>query len=144
LSINIFHDNISFRLKDGRKIKKLISRIISEEYKISGDINIIITDDNSILKINTEYLQHNYFTDVISFSYYEEGTINGEVYISIDTVKTNAYNYNVSLNEELLRVLIHGILHLTGYEDNTKSEKISMSEMENKWIREYNRIRNEF
>jgi probable rRNA maturation factor len=139
LSIKIFQDNIQFRLSGRIEIKHLIKDLISEEKEIVGDINIILTNDFSLKEINVEFLQHNYYTDVISFGESEGGRINGEIYISIDTVKKNAFNYNVSSNEELLRVIIHGILHLCGYEDKNEAERNRMRKKEDKWMEVYHR-----
>ncbi len=91
-------------------------------------------DDESLIKINREFLQHNYFTDVIAFDYGDEETIDGEIYLSINTIKANALNYKVSLREEVLRVMIHGTLHLCGFNDLTEKEKIEMKSMEETWI----------
>ena len=140
MSIQIYYDRIDFRVKDWRKVKKLIEKVISKVDKVSGDLNFIITDDNSLKKINIEFLQHNYFTDVISFNYSSEGKISGEVYISLDTVKINAFNYNVSLDRELLRVIIHGVLHLCGYEDKCNKEKLEMRKQEEYWLLVYDSI----
>jgi rRNA maturation RNase YbeY len=137
LKVRIFYDNIDFRLKGWRKIKKVIEKVISEEGKISGDLNFIITDDNSLKKINAKYLKHNYFTDVISFDNNTDGKISGEVYISFDRVKINSVNYNVSLREEFMRVIVHGVLHLCGHRDNDKQTKSEMTRREDYWLSVY-------
>ena len=137
MKIKIFYDNLDFRLKGWRKIKKVIEKVISEEGKISGDLNFIITDDNSLRKINAKYLKHNYFTDVISFDNSTDGRISGEVYISLDRVRINSVNYNVSLGEEFVRVMVHGVLHLCGYCDNDKQTKSEMTTREDNWLGVY-------
>jgi len=135
LSIRIFYDETDFRIKDWRKVVKLVNEVIAKEQKISGDLNFIITNDNNLRKINVQFLEHDYNTDVITFDYNSENVVNGEVYISLETVKENSVNYNVSLRVELLRVIIHGVLHLVGYDDKTEEEKLEIRRMEDLWLR---------
>ena len=143
MKIRIFYDEVNFRLHGWRKAVKIFVRVIRKENKIPGDLSFIITDDKSIRKINTEFLKHNYFTDVITFDNSIEDVINGEIYISLDTVKINAINYNVSLRDEVVRVMIHGILHLCGYTDNSVKLRNNMSRLEDFWLSEYKDAINE-
>lgn len=140
MNIQIFYDNINFRVKNWRNVKKLIEKVISEEGKISGDLNFILTNDTILKEINVQFLKHNYYTDVVSFDYGEHNIIAGDIYISIDTVKINAKNYKVSYRLELVRVIIHGVLHLCGYDDKTAMEKDVMRRRENSWLRVYREI----
>jgi probable rRNA maturation factor len=134
LSVGIFYDGISFRYKGWRKIRTLLERIIADGKMIPGDVSIILTRDEKLRQINVEFLEHDYFTDVITFNYNSGDLVNGEIYISIDTVKGNAGNYKVSLVNELTRVMIHGILHLTGYDDKTEEGRRMMRSREDYWL----------
>lgn len=135
MSIRIFYDETNFRLKGWWKTRKLVEKVILKENKFTGDLSFIITDDETLQRINVQFLEHDYYTDVITFNNNSGDLIGGEIYISVDTVKKNAFNYNVSLNQEILRVMIHGVLHLLGYDDNTDKKREEMRQVEDSWIK---------
>ena len=114
-----------------QKIINWVKETASLYNKKTGDIAYIFCNDKRILEINNQYLQHDYYTDIITFDYSDEKQISGDIFISIDTVKSNSEKFNVLFQKELLRVLIHGILHLCGQEDKTPEEKKIMREKEN-------------
>jgi probable rRNA maturation factor len=143
LSIRIFYDITDFRLEGWQEFKKLINKVIRKEDRVAGDLSFIITNDETVRNINLQFLNHDHFTDVIAFSYNFENKVIGEIYISIDTVKLNSNNYNVSLKNELLRVMIHGVLHLVGYDDKSEEEKSRMRAMEDLWLEESEMRRDE-
>ena len=128
--ISFYNNNIKFVFSNKLLIKKWIKEVAkSNDYKI-GDINIIFMNDNDLLDINNKFLNHNYFTDIITFDYTEGNTLNGELYISIDTVKANAVEYGQVFLTELHRVIIHGILHLIGFDDHNEEDKLLMRKNE--------------
>lgn len=132
--IKLFYDNTAYRLRGSKRALNLIKKVIRKEKRISGDLNFIITDKYRLREVNIEFLKHDYFTDVIAFGYSDGKVTDGEIYMSLETIKENAINYKVSLKNELVRVMIHGTLHLCGYEDKTESEKFAMREKENYWL----------
>lgn len=134
MDIRIFYDEVLFRMKGWKKIVKIIIRIIKKENRKPGNINLIITNDRNLKEINIRFLKHDYDTDVITFDYNEKNIVNGEIYISFDSVKRNSHNYKVSLRSEMLRVIFHGVLHLCGYDDKSHEEKASMKRREDLWI----------
>lgn len=134
MNIRIFYDDTKYRLKSWKKVKELFRKVIKDENRLTGDLSFIITRDVVLRKINVQFLEHDYNTDVIAFNYNDRNIINGEIFISIDTVKSNSYNYNVSLSEELNRVMIHGVLHLCGYDDKTEEQRGEMTKLEDKWL----------
>ncbi len=135
--MKVYYEEVAFRLRNWKKIKELIVKVISKEGKFSGDLNFIFAGNEFIKSINREFLNHNRYTDVISFNYGEENDIYGEVYISVEQVKINAMNYKVSYSEEMLRVMIHGVLHICGYNDYTKEEMAIMRRREDFWLKYY-------
>lgn len=140
MKVKIFYEETNFRLRGWKLARKLIHKVISKEGYISGDLNFILTVDEKLLVLNKNFLGRDYLTDVITFEYNEGKTISGDIFISIETVKINSKNYKVSYNEEIIRVMVHGVLHLCGYNDKTVKQKAKMREMENYWLNEWRRL----
>jgi probable rRNA maturation factor len=138
LSIRLYHDDIGCRYQGWRLLKKTLENIICSSGKKTGEIDIIITSDEKLIAINREFLEHDYYTDVITFNYNSGKLLNGEIYISIDTVRFNAHDYKVSLKDEMARVIIHGVLHLAGYDDKTESGRSLMRAKEEFWVKCFN------
>jgi probable rRNA maturation factor len=134
VKVGFHYDIDKFRLKEGKLIRKVIGRIINDAGMKCGKIDIILTGDNKVYEINREFLGHDYLTDIITFNYNENKTVNGELYISIDRVKENADKYSVPLKSEVRRVIFHGFLHLCGYDDSTEVQKKKMAEMEEMYL----------
>jgi probable rRNA maturation factor len=139
LSIRFYYDGVKYRLRESKRIKELLVEVIRENLKTPGDLKFIISDNESVLEINRKFLNHDYYTDVIAFDYSDKKRVNGEVYISIDTVRENSINYKVSLRNELLRVIIHATLHLCGFNDKDEGQRNIMRNEENKWLERYGR-----
>ena len=123
-------------LKNKKTVKAFIASIFSTEGFATETINYIFCSDEYLLTINQDFLKHNYFTDIITFdlSVHRKEAIIGEIYISIDRVKENAIDHSVTFQQELLRVLFHGALHLCGYKDKKKSEITLMREKEDHYL----------
>ena len=134
MAIRVSYHKVKFRLESSTRIKAWINNVISEEGKFTGEISVVFSDNESILEINKEFLKHDYYTDVISFNYSKGDIIEGEIYISIDKVKENALEYGDGIKRETMRVIIHGVLHLLGYNDSTKNEIKNMRRAEEKYL----------
>ena len=129
-----FHFTNSFKLKNKRKIKNWLKDTIVNEKKKVGDINYIFCSNKYLKKMNNDYLSKDYETDVISFDFSKDNKISGDIYISSETVKKNSIIFNVCFNNELKRVMVHGLLHLLNYDDKSKQELKIMREKENFYI----------
>ena len=128
--INYFNEDTKIPKFQRRLYSNWIKSIVNKYgYKL-GEINYIFCSDKYILEINRQYLNHDYFTDIITFNYNNDKLISSDIYISIDTVAKNAEYYNVKFENELNRVMIHGILHLLGFDDKSEDEKIVMRKKE--------------
>ncbi|SMC31877.1 rRNA maturation RNase YbeY [Moheibacter sediminis] len=131
--ISFFYET-DFKISKPRAWKNWLKESAANEgYKI-GDINYIFCDDEYLLQINKEYLQHDYYTDVIGFQYSEGNVISGDIYISVERIEDNAKQNEIEFKNELARVVIHGILHFMNYKDKTDKEAKKMREMESQYI----------
>lgn len=130
-SINFFSHEVRFTLKNPRKVKSWIKGVVDKEGATIQEINYIFCSDSYLLSLNQGFLKHNTFTDIITFDNSEgSSSLEGEIYISIERVKENAKKYNVPIEDELSRVMIHGVLHLLGFKDKKPSEKALMRKKE--------------
>lgn len=131
--INYFSNN-DFILKNKLKRKKWLKEVIKQEACRVGDINYIFCSDEQLLEINIQYLNHDYYTDIITFDYKENQLISGDIFISTDRVKENAVINNEDFDHELNRVLVHGVLHIIGYKDKLEKDIELMRKKENTYI----------
>jgi probable rRNA maturation factor len=137
MAVSFQVQHIQFHLKNKLKIKSWIKKIVEEEKKQLGQINFVFTSDEELLKTNIQFLNHNTYTDIITFDNCVNKEIIGDILISIERVKDNADKFNVEFKEELRRVIIHGVLHLCGYKDKKASEKEIMRFKENLALKKY-------
>lgn len=121
------------------QIRNILKQIAKEHHFKIKNIDYNFVDDNTLLEINKQSLKHDYYTDIISFDYTENKLIEGEIYISVDRVKDNSIRYKQEFHVELLRVIIHGVLHYVGYKDKKKADQETMRKQEDYYIKEYNR-----
>ncbi len=137
-SIQFFFENVPSIIKNKKKLKKFIDFLFKKEDKQFSTLNFIFCTDQALLKINQHYLNHDFYTDVISFNLSDNpDKIIAEVYISIDRIKENAEIFKKSIKEELHRVIFHGILHLCGYKDKTNSDKKLIRQKEEFYLNLY-------
>ncbi|MDD6149466.1 MAG: rRNA maturation RNase YbeY [Bacteroides sp.] len=140
MMVSYFLQDIDFVFKHKRLNNSWLKLVAESEIKKLGNINIIFCSDNYILDVNVKYLGHDYFTDIITFDYCEKDILSGDLFISIDTVRDNAEFYKTEFNDELNRVIVHGLLHLIGYDDHTPEEQKIMREKENYYLELRNHI----
>lgn len=130
-----FSFQTNYPLKSRTKIKQWIKQVIEAKGKKTGNITYIFCDDEYLLEVNKQYLQHDYYTDVITFDYVENDLISGDIFISTDRVRENALPFGSSETEELHRVIIHGALHLLGLKDKSEKEASQMRQAENEALK---------
>lgn len=130
-----FHNMVKVRLSDRNMLKSFIDKMVRKSQKAPLFLNIVFCSDAYLLDINKRFLNHDYYTDIITFNLSEPGTLSqAEIYISVDRVSENAKNQLVSFRNEIHRVIFHGVLHLLGYDDKSSKKKDEMTKMENRWL----------
>lgn len=134
--IQFFYENLPESVSTD--YQKWLEDIILSEGKKTGEINYIFCDDEYLLKINQDYLQHDYYTDIITFDYVKGKTISGEIFVSLQRISDNASTLSKNYEEELRRVLAHGILHLSGYKDKSEEEEKEMRRKEDLYLDKFN------
>lgn len=134
--IYFFNEDVEMPIIDIEQKKHWLSQVIYKNEKQEGNINFIFCSDTYLLDINKKYLNHDYYTDVITFDYCESTIISGDIFISTDRIKENAETFDVSFDKELSRVLVHGVLHLLGYNDKKLEEKKAMTFWEDKYLKD--------
>lgn len=132
--IRYFQEDIRFELKQKMLNNRWLKMVAGSEMRRLGAINIIFCSDNYILDVNLKYLQHDYFTDIITFDYCERDVLSGDLFISIDSVRENAQFYGTEFADELNRVMVHGLLHLIGYDDHSEADIAEMRQKENYYL----------
>lgn len=132
--ISYFTEDTDFLFKGKLLNNRWLKMVAESEIKRVGDISIIFCSDNYILDVNLKYLQHDYFTDIITFDYCEGPKLSGDLFISVDSVRENAIYYGAEFEDELNRVIVHGLLHLIGYDDHTAEEQKVMRSKEDYYL----------
>lgn len=132
--IRYYCEDIKFLFKNKIANNRWLKMVAGSEIKTLGDISIIFCSDNYILDVNLRYLHHDYFTDVITFDYCEGDKLSGDLFISVDSVRENAIEFGTEFDEELHRVIVHGLLHLIGYDDHTPEEQKVMRAKEDYYL----------
>ena len=133
-AIQFFSEQLQFKVPNPRKTASWIKATILKEKSTLNSLNYIFCNDEYLRGLNIQYLKHKTFTDIITFNYGSNKAIEGEIYISIDRIKENAEKFGVDFNSELRRVIIHGVLHLLGYKDKSKTEKALMRKKEDTYL----------
>ena len=132
--VSYFKEDTKFDFKEKRLTNRWLKLVAESEIRRLGDLSIIFCSDNYILDVNMKYLQHDYFTDIITFDYCEGDTVSGDLFISVDSVRENALFYGTEFKDELNRVIVHGVLHLIGYDDHTEEDIREMRAKENYYL----------
>jgi rRNA maturation RNase YbeY len=135
--IHVFYEDCSLSGQQHEDVVSKMCQVIENEGFKEGSLSVVFCSDTYLLEINKTHLDHDYYTDILTFSYNENNLINGDLFISVDRLKENAEANNVAFLNELSRVVIHGVLHLCGYNDNTPEEITLMREKESDYLKRF-------
>lgn len=130
--IGFYNEDIDMPHIDARRIKKWIGQVVAGYGRKVGNLNYCFCSDKKILDVNLQFLGHDYYTDIITFDYSDTETVSGDMYISLETVQTNSIKFKTTYEHELMRVIIHGVLHLCGIDDKGRGMRAVMEEHENR------------
>ena len=138
--VSYFTEDIVFPFKEKRLTSRWLKFVAESEAKRLGDVAVIFCSDNYILDVNIKYLQHDYYTDIITFDYCEGNRLSGDLFISVDSVRENASFYGTEFADELNRVIVHGLLHLIGYDDYSEEDITTMRAKENYYLSQRSKV----
>lgn len=142
MAINFITQHIKFDLQQKMAVKNWIKAVIESKNKKLGELSFVFTSDEELLKVNQQYLNHNTFTDIITFDNSTKNLVNGDIIISVDRVYENSNKFKVEAEEEMRRVIIHGVLHLLGFKDKKKSDAEQMRKAENRALNLFYNLNN--
>lgn len=140
--VAFFNEDIVFPFKEKTLCRRWLKTVAESEVKVLGDVSIIFCSDNYILDVNLRYLQHDYYTDIITFDYCSGNRLSGDLFISVDSVRENAAYYGTEFQDELHRVIVHGLLHLVGYDDHSEEDIAVMRSKENYYLEVLQSLKN--
>jgi len=132
--IRYYSEDIKFNLEGKLQNNRWLKAVAENESRKIGDISVVFCSDDYLLDVNRKYLQHDYYTDIITFDYCEGNVLSGDLFISVDSVRENASFFKTEFDEELHRVIVHGVLHLIGYDDHTDEDQKTMRSKENFYL----------
>lgn len=135
MSIKFFSEDIAFPKIKRKIISDWLRQVIITEGKSCGSVSFIFCSDEYLLNVNRQYLNHDYYTDIITFDYVDNNVISGDIFISVDRVTENSSVYYSGFSNELHRIIVHGVLHLLGYKDKLKKDKLLMTEKEDAYLK---------
>lgn len=138
--IAYFFQDTDFKFENRRFNNRWLKLVAENENRKLGNVNIIFCSDDYVLDVNMKYLKHDYYTDIITFDYCDKNILSGDLFISVDSVKYNSAFYNSGFDEELHRVIVHGLLHLIGYDDHTDDDNKEMRAKENFYLEMRNNL----